>query len=158
MTIPIGKPTPGDKTPDAGGKMGRQPTYASSQNPQPEVGRRPDPRQLLLEIANCRIAKGILAGKPSHHPCQTIVSSQDGGTFQLPEPWVGQIDRAPILFISSNPSFDKEEYFPADNEEKWPPDRIVDFFQNRFTSPSGWVKGLKVLHSDGSYSKDWVRF
>jgi hypothetical protein len=30
-------------------------------------------------------------------------------TFQLPEPWCGQIDRAPILFVSSNPSIGDDQ-------------------------------------------------
>jgi hypothetical protein len=53
--------------------------------------------------------------RPSH-PCAAIVLSQWGDipaetriahwrrAHQLPEPWVGHIDRAPILFVSSNPS------------------------------------------------------
>jgi hypothetical protein len=117
-----------------------------------------DPRHLLLEIADCQIVSDIRSGNVSGHCCQTIVNSQKQTMFQRPEPWVGQIDRAPILFISSNPSFDEEEHFPDSNAEKWRPELVVDFFQNRFTSPAGWVKGLKVLHADGSYSKSWVRF
>jgi hypothetical protein len=41
------------------------------------------------------------------HPCSTIVRSQRSENYQahqLPEPWSGQLDQAPILFISSNPS------------------------------------------------------
>jgi hypothetical protein len=30
--------------------------------------------------------------------------------FQLPEPWVGQLDVAPILFVSSNPSIGKDAH------------------------------------------------
>ena len=61
--------------------------------------------QLLGEIAHCSIANEIRSGN-SHVsiPCREIVSVQTGVVFQLPEPWSGQIDIAPLLFISSNPS------------------------------------------------------
>jgi len=117
-----------------------------------------DSRRLLLEIANCPVVRDILSRSVSTHCCQTIVNSQQGDSFHLPEPWVGQIDRVPILFISSNPSIDREESFPDTNTKNWPSERIIDFFENRFTSSAGWVKNLRVLRRDGSYSKDWVRF
>ena len=116
-----------------------------------------DPHSLLLEIAHCQIAKDIRSGSLRDHCCRTIVKSQTGLAFQLPEPWAGQIEHAPILFISSNPSFDEEEEFPSDSVKDWPEARVVDFFKNRFTSPAGWVKNLGVLHRDGTYSR-WVQF
>jgi hypothetical protein len=116
------------------------------------------PNELLLEIACCPVARDIRAGKVDSHECLRIVKTQDGKRpFQVPEPWVGQIEHAPILFISSNPSFDEKEKFPTDNAKDWPSERIVDFFENRFTSRAGWVKNLGVLHHDGIYSKP-VRF
>lgn len=49
------------------------------------------------------------------HPCRKIVESQlmltgaeSYDEFQMPEPWCGQIDIAPILFVSSNPSIGDE--------------------------------------------------
>lgn len=116
-----------------------------------------DPRKLLLEIANCPVATDLLTGCMSAHPCRTIISSQPGKMFQLPEPWVGEIDHAPILFISSNPSIDQQEQFPINDEAKWPAEVITDFFECRFTSKRGWVMSGKVLRKDGSRG-DWVRF
>ena len=114
--------------------------------------------QLLLEIAHCRVVKDIRDRKVLSHCCQTIVGVQTEAEYHLPEPWVGEIDHAPILFISSNPSIDTDEVFPNDDESTWPPERIADFFQNRFRSHEGWVKdGRYVLRHNG-YSGSWVRF
>jgi hypothetical protein len=111
---------------------------------------------LLPEIASCPIAAAIRSGEIAHsHPCSKIVSLQTGQFFQVPEPWSGRIDTAPILFISSNPSIDSLEEYP---NEFWDADRVADFFLNRFTSSAGWVKdGLYALRLDGSRSK-YVRF
>jgi hypothetical protein len=38
--------------------------------------------------------------------------------FQVPEPWVGQIDVAPILFISSNPSIGDDDHSCFDTSEE----------------------------------------
>lgn len=114
-------------------------------------------QQLLSEIAHCSIANEIRSGN-SHVslPCREIVSVQMGVVFQLPEPWSGRIDIAPILFISSNPSIDEREDYP---DASWESSRTADFFSNRFAPASGWVKdGLYSRQRDGSWSKDWVRF
>jgi uracil-DNA glycosylase len=44
--------------------------------------------------------------------CATIVRSQhvSDDDFQLPEPWRGQIDKARILFLGSNPSIGDDRY------------------------------------------------
>ena len=58
------------------------------------------------------------------HPCERIVASQCAASldeFQTPEPWVGRIDVAPILFIASNPSIGKDTHalWSSDNEAVW---------------------------------------
>lgn len=60
--------------------------------------------QVFNSIARCPNVDRCLDGD-THHPCSTIVQSQHAGKadFQLPEPWRGQIDKARILFIGSNP-------------------------------------------------------
>jgi len=115
-------------------------------------------RPLLLEIANCPIVAELRRNPTRPHPCQKIVHSQGSAIFQLPEPWVGRIDSAPILFVSSNPSMDEEEQFPSNQESEWPTDRVADFFDGRFTSSAGWVKNYKVLLKNGKYAKRKVRF
>lgn len=89
---------------------------------------------LLLEIAHCNIAENILANKISkaHEPCIKIVQSQEHTSkedWQFSEPWVGDPSTAKIVFISSNPSYDKKEHFP---DSTWSNDRVIDFFMNRF--------------------------
>jgi hypothetical protein len=51
------------------------------------------------------------------HPCRTIVEYQrrergveSYADFQVPEPWVGEIDAAPILFVASNPSIGDDDH------------------------------------------------
>jgi hypothetical protein len=52
--------------------------------------------------------------------------------FHLPEPWNGALDRAPILFHSSNPAFGPDEDYPTGDRTAWSDARIVDFFEHRF--------------------------
>jgi hypothetical protein len=122
-----------------------------------------DFRPLLEEIALCPIALSIRLGDSSTlapygtdtHPCTKIVGLQMHRRFQLPEPWSGHIDTAPILFISSNPSIDDLEIYP---DQSWDSDTMMDFFRNRFTSEKKWVdRNLRVLQQNGLRS-DWVRF
>lgn len=49
------------------------------------------------------------------HPCHKIASVQRYGicnTYQVPEPWRGDISRACLLFVSSNPSIDPTDDSP----------------------------------------------
>jgi hypothetical protein len=66
-----------------------------------------DRNHVLLQVACCPAADpAIHAGQ--EHPCSTVVCAQGKshrGDFQLPEPWRGDIENAPLLFVSSNPSF-----------------------------------------------------
>jgi hypothetical protein len=61
-------------------------------------------------VLRCQNVRECIEGDNSAHPCREIVQYQLSLTgarsydeFHLPEPWCGQIDRAPILFVSSNP-------------------------------------------------------
>lgn len=114
-------------------------------------------QQLRGEITQCPIAHAIRTGNSAvSSPCREIVTVQTGVEFQVPEPWSGQIDTAPILFISSNPSIDEYEDYP---DASWESSRTADFFDNRFAPASGWVKdGLYPRQRDGSWRRDWIRF
>ena len=86
-----------------------------------------DSKQLLFDIAQCPIVKLVL-NSPSNHPCKRIIESQNASLlseFQLPEPWNGQIETAPILFLSSNPSIDPNEDYPTWSSSD---DLVEDFF------------------------------
>jgi hypothetical protein len=113
--------------------------------------------RLIGEIAQCPIVTAIRSGAyDSTHPCHTIVRSQRGSLFQIPEPWSGRLDVAPILFISSNPSIDDFEKYP---DQSWNPDQAKSFFHDRFSANAPWVRdGLYTLQRDSSYSLKWVRF
>ena len=64
-----------------------------------------------------------------------------------PEAWTGDIVNAPILFLSSNPSFNEDENYPnwQLNEKEWPIEKVADFSVKRFTSNIGRAYGA----SDG---------
>ena len=89
-------------------------------------------KELLLEIATCPI-------KNSFVDCKTIKSVQDDNeTFQCAEAWNGNIEKAKVLFISSNPSYDNKETKKLDNpypnRQKTKEEKFIDFFENRFSN------------------------
>lgn len=83
----------------------------------------------------------------------------------MPEPWTGHIDRAPILFIASNPGINTSEYYPRNH---WEDDHIADFFTRRFDPgagythqrPDGGAQYAKVYGAEGLpvIAPQWVRF
>ena len=82
-----------------------------------------DMRSTFFSIRRCPNVRRCLAGDKSH-PCYEIVSHQGTGApseFQLPEPWVGRLDLAPILFVASNPSIGDDDHatMVADYETVW---------------------------------------
>jgi hypothetical protein len=86
--------------------------------------------RLLLKVARCPIVSDCLAG--SRHACSTVVAAQGlpPSRHQLPEPWNGRIESAPILFVGSNPGFNpREKPFPT---SKWDNADIERFFVTRF--------------------------
>ncbi len=92
----------------------------------------PKPRttQLLGEITRCPEVLRVWAGAGAS-PCQRIVESQASprARFQVPEPWSGRIESAPVLLISSNPSISDAEPYP-----RWDEDQAtrLRFFNDRF--------------------------
>lgn len=105
---------------------------------------------LLLRIARC---PNIAAARcSSSHPCHRIVTSQSAAeeSFQLPEPWNGRLDSAPLLFVSSNPAIGIGGEQPRST---WTDGDIGDFFMNRFSGGrKPWtIKGNKALLSDGTH-------
>jgi hypothetical protein len=51
-----------------------------------------DFHELLGAIAHCAIANAIRSGvSPDSAPCHKVVNLQPGSSFQLPEPWSGQL-------------------------------------------------------------------
>ena len=90
--------------------------------------------ELLLSIARC--PELATARTDRAHPCSKIAGVQPGGLYQVPEPWSGHIEKAPILFISSNPSINEDEYFPTPS---WSQTDTIDYFRRRFDLDAGYV-------------------
>lgn len=87
-----------------------------------------DAKTLLIEIARCPNVQ--LASKDESHPCRRVVAAQNVPDLprfphQLPEPWSGHIERAPLLFVGSNPSLNPSERFPT---KGWANEEIEAYF------------------------------
>ncbi|MTJ10068.1 hypothetical protein [Anabaena sp. UHCC 0204] len=111
-------------------------------------------RTLLNEIVHCPHARFCLQNPDTEHPCREIVLSQGSinlDQYQVPEPWSGKIEQAPILFLSSNPSISFSEDYPICS---WSDDDVDDYFNYRFGGGrKEWiVNGKKSLQKDGTYS------
>lgn len=103
-------------------------------------------RSLLLEIARCANLATCRSTPNAPHPCRAIVAERGvRDDHQIPEPWNGSLETAPILFISSNPSISFDEHYPDDS---WTDEAVVEFFDSRFGK---WMKdGVYGLRKDGS--------
>jgi hypothetical protein len=104
---------------------------------------------VFASIARCPIVTATFEGNGG--PCERIVRSQfpEQGTaeyrdFQVPEPWVGQIDVAPILFVSSNPSIGEDNHSRGDT-----PDAII--WESHHLAFGG---GTREYIQDGIYTLD----
>ena len=111
-------------------------------------------RTLLSEIVHCPHAQKCREDIAAENPCRKIVDYQSSlglEKFQVPEPWSGQIERAPILFLSSNPSIGCDEDYPTWD---WSCSEVHDYFNYRFGGGrKQWIiDGTKSLLLDGRYS------
>ena len=110
-------------------------------------------RDHLLEICRC---PNVKAGRASAaHPCAKVVRYQNEqistlNEFQVPTPWVGQIHRARILFVSSNPSISYAEHHPTWRKSA---ETKADYFENHFGGgEQEWTKdGTHTLRRDDKY-------
>ena len=79
-----------------------------------------DARALAGEILRCPEFARCHADPASQHPCHTVAnwygSLPDGTTF-YPEPWMGHLAVAPILFVASNPGAGMRGEMP--DKENW---------------------------------------
>lgn len=111
-------------------------------------------KSIVNEIFNCKGYNNLTKTSDSKHSCNEIVSYQKSLKIsQQPEAFSGNIERAPILVISSNPSLNTDELYP---DLTWPQEMINDFFINRFAnrgSKYSWVYENKCLLNNGLRSK-----
>lgn len=117
-------------------------------------------KSLLLSIARCPNVAVCKEGSRARHPCREVVSVQESVPLrehQLPEPWNGDLESAPILFVSSNPGISLEEHYPTTS---WTDEAIHDFFLHRFGGgKTVWMKdGVHWLKKDGTRVKRAVMF
>ena len=120
--------------------------------------------ELLLSIAQCPDLAN--ARDNTSHPCAAVVRKQTGETCQVPEPWTGHIETAPILFIGSNPgNFTKSSISPEVAGAAPIPSTSLPAVFDRdagytHQQPNGGAQYGKVLGADGRavISRHWVRF
>lgn len=116
-------------------------------------------RLVFEAITDCPNVQTCLDGN-SAHPCYKIVASQNAATrseFQVPEPWVGRIDVAPILFLSSNPSIGEDAHATGAT----PPEQIWESHQLAFGGGSRTyiIDGVKTTRPNGTPIKNvgyWI--
>ncbi|HKU82347.1 MAG TPA: hypothetical protein VJP76_09285 [Candidatus Tumulicola sp.] len=79
-----------------------------------------DVRSTFFSVARCPNVRACFdSGAPN--PCREIVQVQEAPSydaFQLPEPWVGQIDVARILFVASNPSIGDDDHAHGSSDDE----------------------------------------
>lgn len=93
--------------------------------------------KLAEEICNCSRRESALTDKNS--PCHKVVTNQlkvtsNFSDFHRPEPWIGRLSSAQLLFISSNPGLsvdqgEEREFFPT---QSWTTEDSAEFFVERF--------------------------
>ena len=90
--------------------------------------------RLLLAITRCPYLAAARTDRS--HPCAEVVRWQGPTGRQVPEPWSGRLDAAPILFVGSNPSIAEDGGFPTPT---WSERDTVSYFSRRFDEHGGWV-------------------
>ena len=84
--------------------------------------------KLALDISSCGEVNNSLNDKS--HPCHDVVKWQadqweppilqiSNSKMHRPEAWTGDLGAAPMMFLSSNPSFNPKENFPNWNSDDW---------------------------------------
>lgn len=127
-------------------------------------------KNIAWDIINC----GLQNAPNSNSECNALYISQQCASiadFQIPEPWNGDIENAPILFVGLNPGFLDVELYPKLGNPYWlqanggfDEAKVEDFFEHRFNSRHQYVQypnktkiisgGYKVLrHTFWGYVK-----
>lgn len=105
-------------------------------------------RELALEIVRCPVLEQCIADGGDALPCHQVAAGP-GGPHEVrwfPEPWVGHLTQAPLLFVSSNPGgggapiTDPDELSVASSD-----DDILDWADGAFDD--GQTPGV----ADGAY-------
>ncbi len=130
--------------------------------------------KLALQISSCDEVCNSL--KDESHPCHKVstwqleklgpVEEVRGSNMHRPEAWTGDLEKAKIVVLASNPSFDIKESFP-DWSKDWSEENIIDFAVNRFGSKDRKYGATdvptledadKTIGRDGSISSKRVKY
>lgn len=111
-------------------------------------------RRLALEITHCPVVAAVLRGEPS--TCSDVINFQQKrppSKRWVPEPWSGHIERAPILFLSSNPSAGDPEAPPiaSDVTASSDDETLLHLFDDAFDE-GPWIgihEGTHLRAADG---------
>ena len=108
-------------------------------------------RELAVEIMRCPVLAGCVAEGGDAHPCYEVAAGP-GGPHQarwVPEPWVGHLTEAPLLFVASNPGGGGSPITdPAELSCDSADQAILDWADGAFDK--GQVPGV----ADGAYQVD----
>jgi hypothetical protein len=130
-----------------------------------------DVESIAVGISNC--PKVASAFADPGHPCRKVatwqnqkfiglenVTSPVGTKIHRPEAWTGDLRKAPIVVLASNPSFDPDEAFP-DWSGNWSEDAIIQFATDRFGAserrPYGATDGPPLNQADCTFKMDGTR-
>ena len=115
-------------------------------------------RELALEIVRCPVLQQCIAAGGEALPCHRVAAGSDGphAVRWFPEPWVGHLTQAPLLFVSSNPggggpaTTDPDELSVAS-----PDDEILDWADGAFDPDQlpGIVQGMYQVDCHGNQGK-----
>ena len=127
------------------------------------VSERREIEELALDISSCKDVNNALK---KNHACSAVVSWQvkewqlsisevENTPLHRPEAWTGDLKKAPIIFLASNPSFNHEENYP-DWMGKWKNEEIIQFATKRFIAEGERSFGAidNGINRDKTYLKD----
>jgi hypothetical protein len=105
------------------------------------------------------VIRGVRDGSLISHPCRQLIEIQRHRPLRrhIAEPWLGHIDRAPVLFVASNPG-----YSDAEDPQAWAEDDddLIDIFINFFGGGRREYSrgGIRAVDAQGHPKKRWVRY
>ena len=118
-------------------------------------------RALALEIVRCPVLEQCIADGGHALPCHRVAAGPGGphAVGWFPEPWVGHLTQAPLLFVSSNPGgggppiSDPDELCVASADDDlldWA-DGAFDVGQKQGVADGAYLVDFRVEQEDSVY-------
>ena len=125
----------------------------------------PKAAALATDIIRCPVVDQCLAPGGEQLPCHRVVSWQgphpDGARY-VPDPWSGHLERAAILFVSSNPGSDAKgaPISDASFTSAWSSDEIISCYDDAFEPwrKPGIADGVYLTDRSGSRGTKPIRY